>query len=135
MAPQTKLSKLQKNILKAALSMHWHQAYSQSENAKNDSKAFLSSELIGEMFFGIPRWQIFRQDLLAMDWEEHRFMKSYRQYLKRDDLTVIERHNAQVELYVSGKSIPKWPNGKEHGSSYGKNIIEFKLPLAEHWHD
>jgi hypothetical protein len=49
----TKLSKLQKGILKAALSMHWHRAY-------DGKKGFLSSEAIGEIFFGIPRLSMFR---------------------------------------------------------------------------
>jgi hypothetical protein len=45
-----KLSKLQKGILKSALSMQW-----------NGNGDFLSSELIGEIFFDIPRLSRFRK--------------------------------------------------------------------------
>jgi hypothetical protein len=51
----TKLSKLQKGILKAALSMCWHQAYDGKEG-------FLSSELIGQLFYDIRRLSWFRND-------------------------------------------------------------------------
>jgi len=49
----TKLSKLQKGILKAALSIYWHRAYDGKEG-------FLSSEAIGKIFFDIPRLSLFR---------------------------------------------------------------------------
>jgi hypothetical protein len=111
----TKLSKLQKGILKAALSMYWHRAYGE--------KDFLSTETIGEICFKIPPLSKFRNRLKYKNPEEY---QQRRKIHNRVD-AAISRSLSRLEARGLIEKVKSGCRLTSRGSEVAKSLLPANL--------